>query len=268
MMRAKCSGAKRGMPENSRSPRLGERVADAQRAAVHHADHVAGPRFLDRRCARARGTAARDESRIGLPVRTCVTCMPGLETSRADAHERDAVAMLRIHVRLDLEHEAGELLGSAGSTSPVVDSRAVGGGASSTNSRRNGSTPKFVSALPKNTGDSAPASTASSAERMPRLVEQRDVVHEPLVRLGAEQVARSSDRRATRPATSARRRAVILAALEAVDQLAPPIVHADERAVRVDRPRDGMTVELEVGLDVADELERILADAVALVDER
>ena len=30
--------------------------------------------------------------------------------ARAQAHEGDAVAMLRIHVRLDLEDEAGELL--------------------------------------------------------------------------------------------------------------------------------------------------------------
>src|SRR5690606_35726319 len=33
----------------------------------------------------------------------------GLEAARHDAHERDAVAMLRVHVRLDLEHEAREL---------------------------------------------------------------------------------------------------------------------------------------------------------------
>ena len=30
--------------------------------------------------------------------------------ARADAHERNAVAVLGVHVRLDLEHEAAELL--------------------------------------------------------------------------------------------------------------------------------------------------------------
>ena len=61
---------------------------------------------------------------------------------------------------------------------------------------------------------------------------------------------------------------MILAALEQVDLLAPPIVHADERAVAMDRPRDrddsrcrGRPRRRSI------ELERILADAVALVDE-
>jgi len=104
------------------------------------------------------------------------------------------------------------------------------------------------------------------AERMPRLVQQRDVVHEPLVRLRAEEVA---DRWIVerRDVHLGARRAVILAAREPIDQPAPPIVHADERTVRVDRPGDWMTVELEVRLDIADQLERILADAVALVDD-
>ena len=70
----------------------------------------------------------------------------------------------------------------------MVDSRAVGGGASSTNSSRKGSTPKFVSALAKNTGDSVAGEHCRVVERMSRLVEQRDVVHEPLVRLVAEQL--------------------------------------------------------------------------------
>src|SRR5262245_32514562 len=41
------------------------------------------------------------------------------ETPRADAHEADAVAMARIHVRLDLEDEAGEIR-ALGRNRPLV----------------------------------------------------------------------------------------------------------------------------------------------------
>jgi hypothetical protein len=40
--------------------------------------------------------------------------------ARADAHERDAVAMARVHVRLDLEHEAGEFF------FPRIDDASIG----------------------------------------------------------------------------------------------------------------------------------------------
>ena len=51
--------------------------------------------------------------------------------------------------------------GFVGSTISFVDSCGDGAGARSRNSSRNGSTPKFVSALPKNTGESSPVSSAS-----------------------------------------------------------------------------------------------------------
>jgi hypothetical protein len=124
--------------------------------------------------------------------------------------------------------------GSAGSTIPIVDSRAGEDGL--------------------------------VAERMPCLVEQHDVVEEALLRLRSQQHAerRIVERRDGRLGA---RRAVILAALEAIDQPTPAVVHADELPVGVDRPRDGMTVEPQIGFDVAHELEWILADAVALVDD-
>src|SRR2546423_10108361 len=50
--------------------------------------------------------------------------------------------------------------------------------------------------------------------------------------------------------------------------LPPPVVHADERTLGVDGPGDGMAVDPEIGFHVADELQRILADAIALVDYR
>ena len=61
---------------------------------------------------------------------------------------------------------------------------------------------------------------------------------------------------------------MILRPLEHVHAFLPAIVDADERTVFVNRPRDRMTRNLEIGFDVAHELERILAGAVALVHER
>ena len=46
--------------------------------------------------------------RTSLPSRTWSRRMPRRYAARADAQERDAVAVAGIHVRLDLEHEAGQ----------------------------------------------------------------------------------------------------------------------------------------------------------------
>ena len=74
------------------------------------------------------------------------------QPARADADEGHAIAMPRVHVRLDLEHEAGEVRIGRLRRGPVSLSRGAGLGASDSSARRNGSTPKSFSALPKNTG--------------------------------------------------------------------------------------------------------------------
>ncbi len=76
-----------------------------------------------------------------------------LELARADAHERDAVAVARIHVRLNLEDEAGERRRPPGRRPRAPPAAAP----SSTNPSRKSCTPKFVTALPKNTGVARPA---------------------------------------------------------------------------------------------------------------
>lgn len=83
-----------------------------------------------------------------------------LKLSAADADEGDAVPVGLIHIGLDLEHECrkSSRLGSMG---PAEESRGRGGGERRRKSARNGSTPKFVSAEPKNTGVSMPWRTLS-----------------------------------------------------------------------------------------------------------
>lgn len=88
---------------------LSEGVADLDGAVVVQADDVTGKGFFQL-------LAFRGEERQGV---TDAYVLAGAHVAhlhaffvfaRADAHEGDAVAVLGVHVRLDLEHEAGELL--------------------------------------------------------------------------------------------------------------------------------------------------------------
>ena len=88
---------------------FGEGVADAQVAAVHHPDDVARIRLLDRRALAGEELLRRGEA-DGLSGARLLHLHPRFELPRADTDKCDAIAMLRVHVRLDLEHEAGERL--------------------------------------------------------------------------------------------------------------------------------------------------------------
>jgi len=141
-------------------------VADRELTRVHQADDVAGIRLGDRLAVaaeetiRARGT--QHFSRAAVGHRHVLGELP-----RADPHERYAVAMARIHVRLDLEDEAGEplvgRLDDAGVAGPGVRMR----GELDQRAQRNGSSPKFVIALPKNTGVCRPVRYAAMSNWVP-----------------------------------------------------------------------------------------------------
>ena len=84
---------------------FGQRVAELQHAVVGHADHVAGVSLVEQLAALRQKCARRLFVRSSFPVRH-LQLHPALEAARAHAHERDAVAVRRIHVRLDLEDDA------------------------------------------------------------------------------------------------------------------------------------------------------------------
>ena len=143
---------------------LGEGVADVDGAVVVQADDVAGEGFV-----RGAAVGGHERERIGdahlLVEPHVVHAHAARIFARAQPHEGDAVAMLRIHVRLDLEHEAGEL-------SFVRLDRPLQAVARQRRRRvtakcaSNSSTPKLEIAEPKNTGDCLPsryASTSNSA---------------------------------------------------------------------------------------------------------
>ena len=106
-----------------------------------------------------------------------------LELARAHAQERDAIAVRRVHVRLHLEHEAAEALVLGRRSRRRELSCGPGAGHMSANASRNGSTPKLVSALPKNTGVIAPRRNARLVVLLAGAVEQLDLVAQRLDRL-------------------------------------------------------------------------------------
>ena len=131
---AKCSGAKRGIGVELDRLAGRDRVADAKEPGIDQADHVAGIGALDR-LALAREEAVRPGHAHLAAQPRVVDGHVLLEDARADAHERDAVAVALVHVRLDLEDEAGEDRRSSVrarcSSPPSCAWRGAGGGASS-----------------------------------------------------------------------------------------------------------------------------------------
>src|SRR5678815_2380424 len=101
---------------------------------------------------------------------------------------------------------------------------------------------------------------------MARLIEQRDVVYELLMRLPAKQLPNLSRlERADRNFCACR--AMLLITTEQIDELSPAVVHSDENRIPEYRPRHGMTLDAEIGLDIAHELQGVFACAIALVHE-
>src|SRR5690606_10557052 len=84
-----------------------DRVAHPEGAAVVQADHVACHRVLAvRALARLELLRLREAERLAGARYHGVRSR--LESARAHADERDPVTVTQVHVRLHLEHEAGE----------------------------------------------------------------------------------------------------------------------------------------------------------------
>ena len=146
---------------------VGQRVADREDPGVRQTHHVAGEGDVDR-FAVGREQLHRARQPHVFAGAHVAHGHVALELAAAHAHERDAVAVARVHVGLDLEHEPAEAL--VGRLDAVLLARrraAPAAGPCCTNASRNSSTPKFVIALPKNTGVTSPRSIASWSKSAP-----------------------------------------------------------------------------------------------------
>ena len=86
-----------------------ERVADLEISGVVQADHIAGKRLVHNALARPQKTCRAGEADVLAQAHVKEHLVP-LELAGADADKGDAVAMAGVQVRVDLEHEAGEIL--------------------------------------------------------------------------------------------------------------------------------------------------------------
>ena len=97
----------------------GDGVADEEVVVAHDAHHIAGPRLVD-------GLAVLGEEALGIPEADGFSGAGvdgrhvALEAARDDAEEGNAVAVLRVHVRLDFENEAREGFGIRGDGLPAA----------------------------------------------------------------------------------------------------------------------------------------------------
>jgi hypothetical protein len=85
---------------------LGQRVADAQRAVVGDADDVAGPGLLGHLAFLGEEEQRRVDRHLLAGPDLAQPHALG-QPPAAQPHEGDAVAVVGVHVGLDLEHEAG-----------------------------------------------------------------------------------------------------------------------------------------------------------------
>ena len=99
------------------------------------------------------------DRRIFLPPCTCVDFHAGLKFAGTDTHKCDTVAVRLVHIRLNLEDKRGEISVRTDRSCRYVVLRGSGEVVIFRKCSRNVSTPKFVSAEPKNTGDNFPRLT-------------------------------------------------------------------------------------------------------------
>jgi hypothetical protein len=177
----------------------------------------------------------------------------------------DAVAVLGVHVRLDLEHEAGEVR--------VQRLHPAGGGLARGGLGRQ-LQELHQERLHAEVGERAAevgGAHLARQERLlrepgPRLLQQRQVVEQLLQRVLGNDVVDAVvvERNGVLFGAAL---AVVFAALEQVDALVAAVVHAQEAVAGVDRPGHGVALHPQLALHVVEELDGVGAGAVALVDE-
>ena len=237
---------------------LGQRVADAQRAVVRDADDVAGEGLVgDGAVAGEEELRRREADRLAgaHELRLHAARQP----PRADAHEGDAVAMVRVHVGLDLEDEAGHAV-------LVRRDEARVGRLRPRRRREFGervdevADAEILQRRAEEHRRQVPLAEGLERERPAGVLGERDLLAPSLAFLLRQQ---RLDGRARRAVDRHRR----LVGIEPAHEVAGEIVGAGKAAPAPDRPGHRRRVEGERLLDLVEEVERVAALAVHLVDE-
>ena len=172
--RRRISGAKLGTPTKLMSSPSVSVSPIAHRAVVGDADHVAGIGLVGDRAV-LREEELRRVERDRLAGAHLLDLHAAGELARAQPRERDAVAVVRVHVGLDLEHEGRHAWFSSASTTRLSAFCARGGGAIRPIASSRSPTPKFFSAEPKNTGRQMPLAERLQIERLAGVAHQLEL---------------------------------------------------------------------------------------------
>ena len=187
-----------------------------------------------------------------------------LEAARADADERHAVAVRAVHARLHLEHQARRAAWSSGRGVALGVRRGLpAAGARSTSASSSRPTPKPCSAAPNSTGVATPARKSFSSNSAPISASSASssAALPPGVRLLGGGPLRRHD--LDLAAGGAARGAGEAAQLARLD-----LDHAAQVARDPERPGDRHGAQADRLLHLVEQLQRLAAGAVPLVDER
>ena len=188
------------------------------------------------------------------------------ELARADAHKGDAVAVVLVHVGLDLKHEAAKVV--AAGIDRLTGER-VGVGA-----RRRGQAQELLEeGLNAKVGErrakerraQLAAGNGIQIELVAGAIEQLDVVHQVLVILLANELVHGRIAQLGLDLGNLFGGVGVAVALKGDDATSLTIEHAAEVATAADRPVHGVRVDAQDVLDLFHELKRIASLVVELV---
>ena len=249
---------------------VAQRVADRERARVGQAHHVARERFFHH-LAIAREEFHRAGETHFLARAHVAHQHVALEAAAADAQKGHPVAVARIHVGLDLEHEARELIRFR------IDGRGFGRARArgQAGPRRGRHIQERVEEklhaeighrAAEEHGRGIAAQHRVAIEAFARALEQLEAVDEFAIGI---LVAERGDRRIAHVGHAhGRALGAVLGALEEMHLVRAAIVDAAKSGTAADRPDHRIGADAEHVFEFVEEFERIAAGAVHLVDER
>ena len=186
-----------------------------------------------------------------------------LEATRADFQKRDPVAVVRVHVRMDLEHESGQFL-LVGRHVALERMRLAGRRRDTDEAVEQLADSEIVQCAAEKDRRDLALAVAVEFERRINAFDELQIVAQVL----CERIDVLVDRRVVE--LYVERLSFGRLPVFGEEQRKPvgvQVVHALERRTRADRPGQRPDLNLQLALDLVEQVERVLARAVELVDE-
>ena len=240
-------------------------VANAKDTRVEQAYDIARVRLVNNRAVigHHRRTGGKLELAVALHVEGIHAA---LELARANAHKGDAVAVILVHIGLDLKHKAAKVVAAG------IDrfaGKRIGIGA-----RRRGQTQELLEeGLHAKVGErrakerraQLAAGHGIQVELVAGTIEQLDIVHQVLMVLLADELIHGRIAQLGLDLGDLLGGVGVAVALKGNDATSLTIEHAAEVAAAADRPVHGIRIDAQNVLDLFHELKRVASLVVELV---